>query len=110
MNTTDFESFLKVEMRVGTVLSAEVFSNARKSAYILQIDFGDYGIRKSSAQICDLYQVKELIGRQVIAVTNLPKKQIGKHMSECLVLGLRTDDGISLLRSDHHIENGQRVH
>jgi tRNA-binding protein len=110
MNTTDFETFLKVEMRVGTVLRAEVFAAARQPAYILQIDFGEYGILKSSAQICELYQVEELIGKQLIAVINFPKKQIGNLMSQCLVLGLSTDKGISLLRSDHSVENGQRVH
>lgn len=110
MNTTDFETFLKVEMRVGTVLSAEVFAEARRPAYILQIDFGEYGILKSSAQICDLYQIQELIGKQLIAVVNFPKKQIGKLMSECLVLGLSTGKGISLLSSDYPVENGERVH
>lgn len=110
MNTTDFETFLKVEMRVGTVLRADIFAEARHPAYILQIDFGSYGILKSSAQITDLYQVESLIGKQIIAVTNLPRKQIGKLMSECLVLGLSTNKGTSLLSSDHRLENGQRVH
>lgn len=110
MSTIDIETFLKIEMRVGTILSASLYAEARKPSYILRIDFGDYGVLKSSAQICDLYQEQELIGKQIIAVTNFPKKQIGKIMSECLVLGLSADRGVSLLRSDHSLENGQRVH
>jgi len=110
MNTTDFKTFLQVEMRVGTIISAEVYAEARKPAYVLQIDFGDFGVLKSSAQICDLYQIHELLGKQIIAVTNFPKKQIGKLMSECLVLGLSTKKGISLLASDFPLENGERVH
>ena len=97
-------------MRVGTIICAEVYAEARKPAYVLQIDFGDLGVRKSSAQICDLYQIHEILGKQIIAITNLPKKQIGKLMSECLVLGLSTKNGISLLTSDFPLENGERVH
>lgn len=94
MNTITWDDFAKVELRVGKVLSATVFAEARKPAYILQVDFGaDVGVRKASAQITELYEVDDLIGRQVVAVVNFPKKQIGPLMSECLVTGFHNDSG-----------------
>jgi len=104
----DFE---KVEMRVGTILEASDFPEAKKPAYQLVIDFGnDIGIRKSSAQITKRYSKEDLIGKQIIAVVNFPRKQIGKFMSECLVLGsVGNDNDIVLLASDLKVENGLRI-
>lgn len=105
---TEFE---KVEMRVGTILEVNDFPEARKPAYQLTIDFGtDIGIRKTSAQITKRYQKEALINRQVVAVVNFPKKQIGKFMSECLVLGsVGEDNDIVLLQPDFIVDNGLRI-
>jgi tRNA-binding protein len=94
VDTIDWDDFLRVELRVGMVVSASPFPEARKPAYILEIDFGpDLGIKKSSAQITHLYQPQELVGRHVVAVVNFPKKQIGPIMSECLVTGFHNENG-----------------
>lgn len=105
---TEFE---KVEMRVGTIVEVNDFPEARKPAYQLTIDFGtDIGILKSSAQITKRYQKKDLLNRQIIAVVNFPKKQIGKFMSECLVLGsVGKENDIVLLQPDFKVENGLRI-
>ena len=105
---SDFE---KVEMRIGTIVEVADFPEARKPAYQLTIDFGsEIGVKKSSAQITKRYQKEELVGKQVVAVVNFPKKQIGKFNSECLVLGsVRYADDIVLLTSDLKVENGLRV-
>jgi tRNA-binding protein len=105
---TEFE---KVEMRVGTILGVNDFLEARKPAYQLTIDFGlEIGIRKTSAQITQRYQKEDLINRQIVAVVNFPKKQIGKFMSECLVLGAVGQAGdVILLAPDFKIENGLRI-
>lgn len=109
-NKITFTDFEKVEMRVGTILEANDFPEARKPAYQLVIDFGsEIGIKKSSAQITKRYQKEDLIGKQIIAVVNFPKKQIGKFMSECLVLGSVKDDEVVLLTSDLKVENGLRI-
>jgi tRNA-binding protein len=104
-----WRDFEKVEMRVGTILSAENFQKAKIPAYILQIDFGDLGIKKSSAQITDLYSTDDLIGRQVIAVVNFPHKQIANIMSECLVLGAVTENEVVLLHPERRVKNGLRI-
>jgi tRNA-binding protein len=105
-----WQEFEKVEMRVGTILEAKTFEGARNPAYQLWIDFGDYGIKKSSAQITDLYTLEDLVGRQVIAVVNFPPKQIATFFSECLVLGLVGDQKvITLLQPERPVPNGQRV-
>ena len=105
---TEFE---KVEMRVGTILEVNDFPEARKPAFQLTIDFGsEFGIRKTSAQITKRYQKEDLIQRQIVAVVNFPKKQIGKFMSECLVLGAVGLEGdVILLAPDFKIENGLRI-
>ena len=106
-NNLSWQDFEKVEMRVGTILEANDFPEARKPAYQLTIDFGAaIGIRKSSAQITKRYSKEALIGKQIIAVINFPNKQIGKFMSECLVLGSVNEDDIVLLTSDLKVENG----
>lgn len=94
MNPITWDDFVQVELRVGVVTSASPFPEARKPAYILNVDFGpDIGIRKSSVQITALYTPEELVGRQVVAVVNFPKKQIGPIMSECLVTGFHNEHG-----------------
>lgn len=97
-------------MRVGTVIEALDFDEAHNSAYRLQIDFGDeIGIKKSSAQITTMYAKDELVGKQVIAVVNFPKKQIANFMSECLVLGAMDGKNVTLLAPDQWVENGLRI-
>lgn len=107
----DWQDFQKVELRVGTIIAAEEFPEARKPAYKLTVDFGaDIGTRKSSARITDLYGTQDLIGRQVIAVVNFPPRQIGPFMSECLVTGFHRDDGkVVLAVPDGEIANGARL-
>ncbi|MFK7000503.1 tRNA-binding protein [Flavobacterium oreochromis] len=104
----DFE---RVEMRVGTIIEVHDFPEARKPAYRLTLDFGsELGIRKSSAQITKRYSKEELINKQIIAVVNFPKKQIGKFMSECLVLGsVDESNEVVLLTSDMKVPNGLRI-
>lgn len=110
-NELNWAEFEKVEMRVGTILEANDFPEARKPAYQLTIDFGsEIGIRKSSAQITQRYQKGDLIHRQVVAVVNFPKKQIGKFISECLLLGAVGEQGdVVLLNVDFKVENGLRI-
>lgn len=106
-----WQDFVKVEMRVGTILEVNDFPEARKPAYQLTIDFGPtIGIQKTSAQITKRYQKEDLVNRQIVAVVNFPKKQIGKFMSECLVLGAVWEEGdVILLAPDFKIENGLRI-
>ncbi|KGO88580.1 tRNA-binding protein [Flavobacterium rivuli WB 3.3-2 = DSM 21788] len=106
-----WEEFEKTEMRVGTILQASDFPEARKPAYQLTIDFGaEIGIRKTSAQITKRYTKEILEGRQIVAVVNFPKKQIGKFMSECLVLGAVGEGGdVILLAPDFKVDNGLRI-
>lgn len=104
---SDFE---KIELRVGTFLAAEDFPMAKNLAYQLTIDFGDFGIKRSSAQITKLYEKAELPGKQVIAVVNFPVKQIANFFSECLVLGVVGDEKeVTLLRPDKLVKNGLRI-
>ena len=106
-----WDDFMKVELRVGRIVQAEVFAQARKPAYKLQVDFGaELGIRKSSAQITQLYQPQDLMGRLVVAVVNFPPKQIGPLMSECLVTGFHNTDGhVALCVPDGDVPLGTRL-
>ncbi|HLP93570.1 MAG TPA: tRNA-binding protein [Saprospiraceae bacterium] len=105
-----WEDFEKVDMRVGTILEAKPFEGARNPAYQLWIDFGELGIKKSSAQITQLYTPETLVGRQVIAVVNFPPKQIANFFSECLVLGIVGDEKVvTLLQPERPVKNGQRI-
>jgi tRNA-binding protein len=107
----EWQEFEKVEMRVGTILEVKDFPQARKPAYQLTIDFGkEIGIKKSSAQITKRYDKEGLLGKQIIAVVNFPKKQIGSFMSECLVLGsVNADQDIVLLTPDIKVANGLKI-
>jgi tRNA-binding protein len=105
-----WQDFEKVDMRIGTILEVNDFPEARKPAYQLTIDFGtEIGIKKSSAQITKRYSKEDLKAKQIVAVVNFPKKQIGNFMSECLVLGSVNEDDIVLLTSDLKVENGLRI-
>jgi tRNA-binding protein len=106
-----WEDFIKVELRVGRVLSAEPFAQARKPAFVLHVDFGpEIGVRKSSAQVTALYAPEDLVGRLVVGVVNLPKKQIGPLMSECLVTGFHDAEGrVALCVPDRDVPLGTRL-
>ncbi|GAB2519526.1 tRNA-binding protein [Spirosoma aerophilum] len=107
LSWTDFE---KVDIRTGTIIAVDDFPKARKPAYKLTIDFGELGIKRSSAQLTRLYQPDDLIGKQVVAVVNFPPKQIATFMSECLVLGAVAEDGtVTLLQTERATPNGQRI-
>ncbi len=109
-NPIQYDDFAKVDIRVGTIVQAEDYPEARKPAYKLQIDFGPLGIKRSSAQITDHYTKEELIGKQVIAVVNFPPKQIGKFLSEVLTLGLADEQQkVVLVQPDNAVPNGSRL-
>lgn len=105
-----WNDFDKIDMRVGTILEVAEFPEARNPSFKLTIDFGkELGIRKSSAQITTLYNSEDLVGKQIIAVVNFPKKQIGPFMSECLVLGAVNGADVVLLQPEIKIKNGQQI-
>ena len=110
MPTIEWEDFEKIDIRVGTITEVSDFPKAKKPAWQLAIDFGELVIKKSSAQIRDMYAREELIGRQVIAVVNFPPKQIANFFSECLVLGVYTDKKeVVLIQPDRKVENGWKL-
>jgi len=111
MDEIQWNDFQKVELRVGTIVQVEDFPEARNPAYKLLVDFGgEIGTKKSSAQITDLYDKEQLIGKQVMAVVNFPAKQIGPIMSECLVTGFHREDGkVVLAVPDTDVVNGARL-
>lgn len=111
METIDWSDFEKVELRVGRVVSATAFPEARKPAYVLHVDFGrELGIRKSSAQITALYSSEELVGKLVVAVVNFPRKQVGPLMSECLVTGFHNENGeVVLCIPDKEVPLGTKL-
>ena len=111
MDTITWDEFAKVELRVGRVISVDPFPEARKPAYILHVDFGEeLGTRKSSAQVTDLYEARELVGKLVVAVINFPKKQIGPLMSECLVTGFHNEQGeVALCVPDQPVPLGSKL-
>jgi len=105
-----FDDFLKLDIRVGTIISAEPFKKARKPAYKLQVDFGEeLGVKKSSAQITDHYSIDDLIGKPVLAVVNFPPRQIADLMSEVLVLGTYSEGGVILITPDKAVQNGDKL-
>jgi tRNA-binding protein len=110
MDTIQWRDFEKIDIRAGTVIDVQEFPQARKPAYQLTIDFGALGIKRSSAQVTDLYDPQQLTGRQVIAVVNFPPKQIANFFSECLVLGVYTDKKeVVLLGPERKVENGWKI-
>ena len=105
-----FSDFEKIDIRVGTVISAKVFEKARKAAYILELDFGEeIGIKKSSAQITEHYKPEDLVNKQILAVVNFPPKQIADFYSEVLVLGTYSERGVVLIRPDKEVKNGDKL-
>ena len=111
MNSITWDDFAKVEIRVGTVIAVEDFPKARIPAYKLTVDFGaEIGVKKSSAQITNIYSKDDLLGKQVVGVVNFPPKQIGPFMSECLITGFRRDDGAVVLAApDQKVDNGAKL-
>lgn len=105
-----FEDFMKLDIRVGTIVEAKVFEKAKKPAYQLKVDFGsEIGLKKSSAQITQQYQPEDLIGKQVLAVVNFPPRQIADFLSEVLVLGTYSEGGVVLITPDKKVENGDKL-
>lgn len=109
-NLITFDDFMKVDIRVGTIVEAKVFEKARKPAYQVIVDLGDeIGLKKSSAQITEVYAAEELIGKQVLCVVNFPPRQIANFMSEILVLGTYSEQGVVLITPDIPVKNGDRL-
>lgn len=107
---TTFENFEKLDIRVGEIVEAVEFPEARKPAYKLKVDFGiEIGIKKSSAQITDFYKPEELIGKQVLGIINFPPRQIAGFMSEVLVLGVYNENGVVLIGVDSKVKNGDKL-
>lgn len=111
MDPIAWEDFARVELRVGRIVQADVFPQARRPAYVLRVDFGpEIGVKKSSAQITDLYRPEDLVGRLVVAVVNFPPKQIGPLQSECLVTGFHDADGaVALCVPDRPVPLGAKL-
>ena len=105
----NFDDFTKVDLRVGTIIEVHDFPEARNPSYKLKIDFGDLGIKQSSAQITTLYKKEDLLNRQIVAVVNFPKKQIAKFSSECLILGAVNNNDVMLLEPESKVKNGTAV-
>ncbi|WP_103071168.1 tRNA-binding protein [Aquimarina sediminis] len=105
-----WHEFTRVDMRVGTIIEVEIFKEARNPAYKIIVDFGELGLRKTSAQVTKLYLPEKLIGKQVVAVVNFPPKQIANMMSECLILGaIGGDKEVTLLTPDLQVKNGMKI-
>ena len=104
-----FADFLKLDIRVGMIIKVDDFPKAKKAAYKLEIDFGELGIKKSSAQITELYQKSDLIGKQILAVVNFPAKQVADFLSEVLVLGVYSKKGVVLIEPNMPVNNGEKL-
>ncbi|NLG95529.1 MAG: tRNA-binding protein [Acetomicrobium flavidum] len=103
------EEFMDLDIRVGRVINAEDFPKARKPAYKLTIDFGPFGVKNSSAQITELYKKEDLVGKEVVCVMNFPPKQVADFVSEVLVLGVYTENGVVLLQPDREVPLGCKI-
>ena len=110
MALISWSDFMNVEIRTGTIVAADNFPEAKNPAYKLTVDFGDFGLRKTSAQITALYSTDELIGMQIVAVVNFPVKQIANFFSECLILGvIGENEEVTLLTTERKVLNGLRI-
>ena len=108
--TATFDDFMKLDIRVGTIVEAKVFEKAKRPAYQLRVDFGEeLGVKKSSAQITEKYTPEELVGKQVLAVVNFPPRQIANFMSEVLVLGTYSEGGVVLITPERAVKNGDKL-
>ena len=108
--TATFDDFMKLDIRVGTIVEAKVFEKAKRPAYQLKVDFGEeLGVKKSSAQITEKYTPEELVGKQVLAVVNFPPRQIANFMSEVLVLGTYSEGGVVLITPERAVKNGDKL-
>jgi tRNA-binding protein len=106
----NFDDFMKLDIRVGEIIKAEVFEKARKPAYKIWVDFGsELGIKKTSAQITKCYEIEQLIGKQVLGVVNFPPKQVANFISEVLVLGVYADQGVVLIQPDQKVNKGDKL-
>ncbi|MCQ4924353.1 tRNA-binding protein [Tissierella carlieri] len=105
-----FDDFVKLDIRVGEIIKAEIFEKARKPAYKLLVDFGgEIGVKRSSAQITECYKLEELIGKQVLGVVNFPERQIADFMSEVLVLGVYSEQGVVLIQPEQPVKKGDKL-
>ena len=109
MDKATIEDFNKLDIRVGTIIEAKVFEKAKRPAYQLKVDFGEIGVKNSSAQITEKYTIDELIGKQVLAVVNFPPRQIANFFSEVLVLGTYSEGGVVLITPDKEAANGDKL-
>lgn len=109
METIKWNDFEKVFLAAGTVVAAETFPEARNPAYKVTVDFGEHGVKKTSAQITDLYTPEELVGKQIVGVINFPPKQIGPFVSEFLLTGFHREDGVVLAVPEQLVENGSKL-
>ena len=108
--TIAWDDFEKIDIRAGTITEVTDFPKAKKPAYQITIDFGDLGLKRSSAQVTHIYSKEELLGKQVVAIVNFPPKQIANFFSECLILGVYTDKNeVVLLQPERKVENGWRI-
>lgn len=106
----DFDNFMALDIRIGTVIAATINAKATKPAYILTLDFGEFGIKKSSAQLTQLYDLEDLIGKQIVAVVNFKPRQVAAVMSECLVLGCYNENNdVVLLNVERKVANGSKI-
>lgn len=106
----NFDDFMKLDIRVGEITKAEVFEKAKKPAYKIWVDFGnELGLKKTSAQITDCYEIEQLIGKQVLGVVNFPPKQVANFISEFLVLGVYSDQGVVLIQPDQKVNKGDKL-
>lgn len=108
-DTITFEDFQKIDIRIGTIIEIADFPKAKTPAYQLKIDFGELGIKNSSAQITNLYTKSELLQKQVIAIVNFKPKQIADFMSECLILGIQNGKDVVLLHTSKEVKNGIKI-
>jgi len=108
-NTISFQDFQKIDIRIGTIIKVNGFPKARKPAYQITIDFGEIGVKKTSAQITALYTKEALLNKQVLAIINFKPKQIANFMSECLILGIQDGEKVTLLKSSKKVKNGTIV-